>query len=146
MTRPLSFTKQCCGASLLEVLIALVVVSIGLLGMASLQLSAMKDNQVALEHTQASSLAYEALDLMRASRQQALSGSYDLPLGISAPSGTSIPAVDLQTWKNHLALSLPNGDGGIIRNGNSVVTIKIKWNESRSGGDTNKQFVFTSEL
>lgn len=146
MIRQYYLKKKSYGASLIEVLIALVVISIGLLGLASLQLSAMKNNQVALQHTQASSLAYEVLDLMRANRQQALNGNYDLPLGDSAPTGTSIPAVDLQRWKSNLAISLPNGDGGIQRTGNSIVTIIIQWNESHTGGDDNKQYVFTSEL
>ena len=146
MIRQYYLKKKSYGASLIEVLIALVVISIGLLGLASLQLSAMKNNQVALQHTQASSLAYEVLDLMRANRQQALNGNYDLPLGDSAPTGPSIPAVDLQRWKSNLAISLPNGDGGIQRTGNSIVTIIIQWNESHTGGDDNKQYVFTSEL
>lgn len=63
-----SVNKMMRGSSLLEELIALVIVSIGLLGMTRMQLASMKDNQVAQISTQASSLACEIFDLMRANR------------------------------------------------------------------------------
>ena len=49
-------SKSVRGFSLLEVLVALVIISIGLLGIASLQINSLKNNQMALSHGQASYL------------------------------------------------------------------------------------------
>ena len=45
-------SKTARGFSLLEVLVALVIISIGLLGIASLQINSLKNNQMALSHGQ----------------------------------------------------------------------------------------------
>lgn len=54
------------GTSLLEVLIAVVILSIGLLGLAGLQVASLRVNQGALQRSQATTLAYDMLDRMRA--------------------------------------------------------------------------------
>jgi type IV pilus assembly protein PilV len=54
------------GATLLEAMISLLVMSVGLLGMAALQLTAMRENAGALRHSQATWLAYDMADRMRA--------------------------------------------------------------------------------
>lgn len=58
-------SKSVRGFSLLEVLVALVIISIGLLGIASLQINSLKNNQMALSHGRESYLAYEIIDLMQ---------------------------------------------------------------------------------
>ena len=54
------------GFTLVEVLVAMVILAIGLLGLASLQAIALKDNQDAYLRSQANLLAYEMNDRMRA--------------------------------------------------------------------------------
>ncbi len=54
------------GFSLLEVLIALLVLSIGLLGLAGLQTLGLKFNMQSYQRTQAALLAYDIVDRMRA--------------------------------------------------------------------------------
>src|SRR4030065_2717121 len=82
------------GFTLLEVLVAIVVMSIGLLGLAGLMASSLKNSHSAYQRTQATWLAYDALDRMRANRQVALAGGYHLALG-AAPGGRAPGAVDL---------------------------------------------------
>lgn len=132
------------GATLLEVLVSLIVLSIGILGLASLQLNALKANQLALSRTTASQLAYQITDVMRANRTLALSGSYDIALANSAPNGNGIPAQDLRLWKEQLG-ALPAGDGAISHS-NAKVTVTIQWNESRIKGGSNQQFIYVTEL
>ena len=56
------------GSSLIEVLVAIVIMSIGLLGLTALQTTAMKNNHSALLRTQVTILSYELVDLMRANK------------------------------------------------------------------------------
>src|ERR1700683_3979002 len=69
------------GFTILEVLVSLVILSIGLLGTAKLMLYSSHANDSAYLRSQATELAYEILDNMRANRQQALAGAYTTALG-----------------------------------------------------------------
>ena len=69
------------GFSLLEVLVAVVIFAIGVLGLASLQTMAFETSNTAYFRTQATAFAYEIVDCMRANRQAALAGAYDRAIG-----------------------------------------------------------------
>lgn len=58
--------RRATGFSLLEVLIALLVLSLGLLGLAALQVTSLKFNTESYYRTQATFLAYDIIDRMRA--------------------------------------------------------------------------------
>lgn len=137
--------KWMSGSSLLEVLIALILLSMGLLGMMALQTTSLKTSQTAMSRTLATELAHEISDLMRANRTLAEAGSYDIALNAAAPTGTSVDAVDLQNWKARLTL-LPAGQGSIAQDGNQFV-ITVQWDESRlKNGDSAQQFIYRTEL
>ena len=148
-----TFTRhgQMKGATLIEVLVTLLVAGIGILGAASLQMNSVKYNYVANTRSYASILAYNVSDRMRANRDDALAGRYDIEMDANAPTGTSINAVDLREWLTELSTSLPSGDGAISRNGN-VFTIEVNWDEGRVSGSSESQgddvgrFVFKTEL
>ena len=53
------------GFSLLEVLVALVILSVGLLGLARMQSTGLRQNNSAYFHSQATTLAYAILDRIR---------------------------------------------------------------------------------
>jgi type IV pilus assembly protein PilV len=78
------------GFTLIEVLVSLLVISIGLLGVAKLVLAAVKANDSAYFRGQATNLAYAILDDMRANRTYALTNpnNYQVPLG-----AVGVPAV-----------------------------------------------------
>lgn len=132
------------GFSLLEVLIAVLVLSVGLLGMAGLQLNAMKFNQTAAVRTHATVLAYDIADRMRANRAVAKSGGYVIASDAVA-SGTSVAQTDLGNWKDALDRHLPGGQGAVSVNGD-MVTVTIEWDETRVGEQGNQQFVFETRL
>lgn len=125
--------------TLFEVLIAMLVLSIGLLGLASLQAAGMRNNNSAYMRSQASILAYDMADRIRANR----AGDY-----ISAPSsGTqdtaclsspgcgpaSMAQNDIFEWQTAVGNALPMGTGTITLAGN-VYTISISWDDDFSGG------------
>ena len=120
------------GLSLLEIMISVLVLSIGILGMATLQLQALKSNQSALTRTEATQYAYMINDMMRANRSAALNGQYNVELG-EAVSGSSMAVQDLQHWKRVVA-GLPSGDGAVSVSAGRA-TITIQWDSSRLATD-----------
>lgn len=120
------------GLSLLEIMISVLVLSIGILGMATLQLQALKSNQSALTRTEATQYAYMINDMMRANRSAALNGQYNIDLGETV-SGSSMAVLDLQHWKRVVA-ELPGGDGAVSVSAGRA-TITIQWDSSRLATD-----------
>jgi len=116
------------GTTLVEVLVALVVLSVGLLGIAALQMTSLRNNRGAHLRSQAQVLAYDIADRMRANRNVALANAYVVALGVT-PAGGTLDALDLQDWKATLAQALPSGDGEITRVGN-MFRIRIRWTDS----------------
>jgi len=127
------------GFTLLEVLIALLILSIGLLGLAALQTTSLRSNQMASMRTTATQLAYDISDRMRANPVGVAAGEYVLAGG-ATPGGTTIAKLDLIAW-NQAVVALPGGRSSITQcDGTSVppcdgVThvITVQWDEMRTG-------------
>ncbi|MBW8328802.1 MAG: type IV pilus modification protein PilV [Thiobacillus sp.] len=143
------------GFTLLEVLVAMMVLSIGLLGLAGLMAASMRNNESAYHSTQATWLAYDILDRMRANRTGALANAYNgatlgSPATCSATAATgSITAQDIGNWKNAIACALPAGDGAIAvgTSGPDRVTVTVQWNDSRADSvSTARQIIVESQL
>lgn len=132
------------GVTLIEVLVAVIVLSIGLLGLAGLQSVGLTHNQSANFRSTATMMTYSILDSMRANRTEAMNGSYNITLGASIPSGSSIAGQDLDNWLSELTLRLPAGTGAINVD-NNVVTVTIQWDDSR-GALAAQQFVLITRL
>lgn len=141
------------GFTLLEVLVAMLVLAIGLLGLAGLMASSMRNNLSASHRTQATWMAYDIVDRMRSNRAGAVTGGYATAMGTAAtcsaavPTGT-VPAQDIAAWKNQLACVLPAGNGSIaVDTGTRAATIVIQWNDSRgSQGLANQTFKVETQL
>ncbi|MGE6528925.1 type IV pilus modification protein PilV [Pseudomonas sp. NPDC077382] len=56
------------GFTLVEVMVALVILAIGLLGMATLMMNSLQSNESAYSRSQATLMAYDILDRMRANK------------------------------------------------------------------------------
>lgn len=143
------------GFTLLEVLVAVLVLSIGLLGLAGLMASGIRNNQSAYQRTQATWLAYDIVDRMRINRPAALGSSYPYNTALGSPATCSAnPALagamavqDLTDWKNLLACALPAGDGSVVVAANRTVTVTVQWNDSRGTlGDTAQTFQIQTQL
>jgi type IV pilus assembly protein PilV len=138
------------GLTLVEILVALLVLSIGMLGLAGLQTQSLRFNSSSYHRTQATVLAYDFADRMRANRRAALDGEYDIALPDPAQAcgdpdldGT-VPEDDIAIWLNTLACRLPQGNGAIVRvAGTDEFTFSVQWDE---GQDDPMTFVFTTSL
>ena len=149
-------TRPAAGFSLLEVLVAMIILSIGLLGLAALQAFSIKANQSANYRTQATALAYDLIDRMRANRNELIAGNYYTNYGSSrggcpdtggTPPSTGAAARDLYDWKCAIQSQLPQGDGAVRMPGGTVV-VAIRWTDARwaEGADGTTEFTLTSAL
>lgn len=119
--------KRVKGFTLVEALIALLALSIGLLGVAALQMTGLKANLSAAWRTQATYLAYDILDRMRANRTQI--ASYATGFG-PLPTPGGVAQSDLVAWRANIAAALPGGTGSVTVNGQNV-TVQIQWADER---------------
>lgn len=136
------------GFTLLEVLIALLVLSVGLLGIGKMMMLSARANDSAYMRSQATALAYTMLDAMRANRAAALSQGYDtaqvvpvqLACATAAPGCTSAQVAQNDTflWNQSLATALPNGAGTVVTAAvpvlptgasNITATITVTWSD-----------------
>jgi type IV pilus assembly protein PilV len=122
------------GMTLIEVLVTLVSGSVGLLGVAALQLVSLKANQEALVRVKASSLANAMLEHIRADTAQFVDGTYDDVAFNSkgASSDGDATNLHLSTWQDAIDRELPGGAanaaGAITRiQGTNAVVIMVRW-------------------
>jgi type IV pilus assembly protein PilV len=149
--KPISVVKRMTqnqGFSLVEVLVALLVLSIGLLGLAALQTTSLQYNTGSYFRTQATFFAYDIIDRMRAnSTAVADGGSYDIATAAAAtPFLTStdpacdtsscntanMAAYDLGKWYKRMSQVLPGASTNLATidiNASEMVTITIRWTE-----------------
>ena len=128
-----------CGFTLVEALVALVVLSIGLLGVAKLVMGAVHADDSAYMRGQATQLAYELLDQMRANRPGATAGFYALAGAANDCTGGActpqqLAQLDVINWQNRLAQALPGGVGvvtmGVDALGDVTASIQVNWDDS----------------
>lgn len=147
MTSPSASRQR--GFSLLEVLISVVVLSIGLLGMAALQINAMKNSQSSFQRSQAVMLSYYMLDAMRANRADAVAENYNLAKTCVVPAeGGSLVTRDRHFWlqalKNNIAdVATTCGQITCVA-ATSTCTVRIYWNDDRGTGGAGEQLFETS--
>lgn len=129
------------GFTLLEVMVAVFVLSVGLLGLAHLQITALKANQSADLRTQASFYASDILNRMRANRLATQNGLYNINTTDDIPNlGSNVASQDISDWRTNLSIALPGGTGGInCPEFNSlnefICTVTIEWRDIQLGID-----------
>jgi type IV pilus assembly protein PilV len=143
----LSISRQQHGVSLVESMIALLVISIGLLGIAALQVTSISQNSSAFHHSQAVWAAYDMSDRIRAN-----SSSFASYNGIKTSIGYSqdctgianvctsaqMVTADAADWETMVG-NLPSGQGQIIAQTNpSELLIAVMWDDGGTpGGGSN---------
>lgn len=130
-------TNKSAGFSMIEVLVTLVILSVGLLGLAALQARALQYNQGAYLRSQANILAYDVVDRMRINRARAHLGDYNIALSSAAPTGSTLAKIDVIGWLDLLAATLPGGDGSVDCD-DEACEVRIVWQEADGG-----QYEFT---
>jgi len=136
------------GFTLIEILITMVILSVGLLGLAGMQTTVLKNNQSAYHRSLATQLAYDIADRIRANLDDGNklaastyttmklkdAGAQSDCLTVSATCTTADMAEnDLYEWNQALA-ALPSGQGSItVVAATRTFTVTINWDDDRSG-------------
>lgn len=135
------------GVSLIEVMISVLILAIGLLGVAAMQATALRNNQSSIERTQATIHAYSILDAMRTNIVQARASAYNQALTCAVPAGGTLAQNDLRQWMQSLQAQLRTDACGRISCIGSVCTIDIQWNDARgTGGISTETFTTVSRI
>jgi len=126
------------GVGLIEVLVAVLVLSIGFLGMAAMQARSLSMNNSAMARSMATMDSYSILDAMRADLVSAQSGTYNGQVTASAcPTATGTLAdAQLTQWCSQLALNLgasASTTGTIKCTGSQgICTVTVTYDDSKS--------------
>jgi type IV pilus assembly protein PilV len=128
------------GMTLIEVLVALLILSVGLLGAAATQLNALKYTDSSLMTSQASFIAYDMMDRIRANS----AADYT----VTPPTSGNLNVTrdqDLYDFTTNIAsFGGPTATGSITLN-QRVYTITITWDDSRAAAATStRSFVLSS--
>src|SRR3569833_1624024 len=139
-----AITKQR-GFTMIEVLVSVVVLSVGMLGVAGLQATGLCSFLSAFLRSQATALAYDMIDRMRANKTAIMSGAYNAintatnnysnPGCITAGcSAANMAAYDKYEWEALLAARLPSGNGTVAGGGaGSTCPVTVMWDDERNG-------------
>lgn len=154
------------GFTLIEVLVAVVVLAVGLLGLAALQTTTLSNNQSAYFRSMATQFAYDISDRMRSNEAGVTAGNYNNGAAADANnhcttnncSAAQMAGVDLLEWNTTLR-QLPGGVGIVCldatpndvvataaapacSNTGSVYAVKIWWDDTKSG-NASQRFVMS---
>lgn len=132
------------GASLLEVLIAVLILAVGMLGMAALQSITLKNSNSSSGRTQAVIQTYSLLDTLRLTRDQANAGAFNVTswacASKTAGAGDTNDYSVFNGWLGRVQASLgdPNACGRLNCDG-TTCTVGIKWDDSRPTGQASDE-------
>lgn len=134
------------GFSLFELLIAILVLSVGLLGLATLQSQGIKSNYSASMRTEATFLAMDITDRMRANPNGVTAGNYAIDTRVNVPgdpgcgdgcTAAQRPAQDAYDWTNAIRNQLGGGQAGgwhaVVEPVGGVFMVTIMWDDQRRG-------------
>ncbi len=143
------------GFTLIEVLVAVLIFSVGMLGLAGLQLTATQSNHSALLRSTATLQTYDIADRMRANMIAVNNNDYTTvaPTVVAACKTTAgcttsqMAQNDLAEWNASMGAILTNGTGVICRDdtpadgtaaapacdGGTNFAIKVFWIDDRNG-------------
>ncbi len=126
------------GFSLVEVLITLVIMSVGMLGIAGLYVQGIQAGRTSLLRHHAVTLAGDVADRIRANPNAA--AAYEAATGWDNScvaggidcSSAEMAANDILLWKDQAASTLPGGDVTVVHNSLAfppTYAITVRWTE-----------------
>ncbi len=130
------------GIALIEVLVAVLVLAIGLLGMAAMQVQSSQMTNGAEQRTQAILLTADMMDRIRANRPD-IADYDDIEVDPDAtacatdyaPDGSlSVSANDITEWSNLVVCLLPEGSGTVDIDGAGEITVSVDWEKQDPDG------------
>lgn len=129
------------GMTLIEVLVALLILTVGLLGAAAVQINALKYTDSSRMTSQASFIAYDMMDRIRANS----GANYTVTPPTSANPGNARDQDLFDFTTSIVNFGGPTATGSITLN-QRVYTITITWSDDRAANTANAQrsFVLSS--
>lgn len=137
------------GVGLIEVLVAVLVLSIGFLGIAALQVMSLSTTNSAMARSMATISSYSILDAMRADKANAVSYNTTVTANACPTTVGSLANTQLAQWCTQLGhdLGVATTTGGISCGASGECTVTITFDDSRAGvGGTNQQKVITKGI
>lgn len=135
------------GVGLIEVLVAVLVLAIGLLGVAAMQATALRNSQSSLERSQGVMHVYTILDAMRANPQAARAGGYNMGMTCAPPAAGTLITSDQNVWITTLQQNLGPTACGQVACAGAVCTISVRWDDSRgTAGAVAQTFTTTTRI
>ena len=121
------------GFTLVEAMVALIVLSVGLLGIAALYVETLRANRTSLYRTQAVNMATDIGDRMRSNRNLLDAYACGSPCDPAA-GGNAIAIADLTDWTNQIAAQLPGGTAAVTYTAPTATTpaayvVGVSWDE-----------------
>jgi len=135
------------GTSLIEVLVAVIIMSVGLLGVAAMQSIALRNSHGAMERTQAVIQTYAMFDAMRANLTAAREGVYNMDSCGIPGAGATLVEADKRAWMQSLKATLGDNDavcGAVACGANAVCSVTVTWDDTRSSGGIERQSITTT--
>ncbi|WP_112196903.1 type IV pilus modification protein PilV [Pseudomonas sp. LG1E9] len=144
---PHAVARHQIGMTLIEVLVAVLILAVGLLGAVVLQLNALKYTDSSRMTSQASFIAYDMLDRIRANS----GADYSSPGRVRAPANTATASVrdlDLHDFEANIrGFAGESAKGSVVVSRNEV-TVSISWDDRSSSSipDARETFTLTSRI
>lgn len=124
------------GIGLIEVLVSVLVLGVGLLGVAALQSFALRGGQSSLESSQGVMQATSIIEAMRANRANA--ASYNMAMTCAVPTGGTLAQNDLRDWiaglKGTMGTAADTTTCGQIAGCPAACVVTVRWDDGRAGG------------
>ena len=147
------------GASLIEILVAVLILSVGVLGLAAMQVRSMRTTISSEQKTQAVVLAQYLLDLMRVDRSSAVQGLYNTAGGLAAPlcvlpavpAAGAFASAELRSWMASVQAGLGPAaaastcvavDCDVL----GLCSVRLQWDDTAAGGLPDQSLTLTSRL
>lgn len=146
-----SASKPAAGYSLIEVLVAVLVLSLGILGVAALQLAGLGYTQGAYQSSQATAVASDLIDRMRTNPGAVSGGAFDdLELDVESapalpdpgcstdPSGcspTQLARFDIRDWALNSLSRLGGGARAKVEGDGDAFTLTLRWDDAAERDD-----------
>lgn len=136
------------GFSLIEVLVSLLIITLGIVGVMHLQTQSLKANQRAYFRTQADILSRDIVARMYANREEARKGAYTAQAKPSTASDClandctpdQMARWDLLQWFQRLERDLPEGSAELanLPGDPSRYLITLRWDDQRAAATLDK--------
>jgi type IV pilus assembly protein PilV len=152
------------GFTIIEVLVAMIILAIGVLGLGIMQITSLQNTQSGQMRSQASILAYDMIDSMRGNVASVTDLSYEIGVDEILPTAAvcygaganctpqQMADSDIVRWKSNLAAAQPSGNGSVAIQVPAAVgiamtmTVNITWVDPYSAANGTEQLQIEAQL